>query len=49
MSLNVYIQIAAYITLTAAVISSVFWIFLSYTWWKSEKRRIKKTRELNNI
>ena len=49
MSLNVYIQIAAYITLTAAVVSSIFWIFLSYTWWKSEKRRIKKTREMSNI
>lgn len=49
MNLNIYIQIAAYIALTAAFISSIFWIFLSYTWWKSEKKRIKKSRELNNI
>ena len=49
MSLNTFIQIVAYIALTAAAISSIFWIFLSYTWWKSEKKRIKKVREMNNI
>lgn len=49
MSLDLYIQIVAYIALTAALISSVFWIFLSYTWWISEKKRIKKTHESYNI
>jgi uncharacterized membrane protein len=49
MSINIYVQIAAYVALTAALISSIFWIFLSYTWWRSEKKRIKKSRELNNI
>lgn len=49
MSINIYVQIAAYVALTAALISSIFWIFLSYTWWRSEKKRIKKLRELNNI
>ena len=49
MSINIYVQIAADVALTAALIASIFWIFLSYTWWRSEKKRIKKSRELNNI
>lgn len=47
MNLNMLIQIVAYITLSAALISSIFWIFLSYTWWKSEKKRIKKSKEMD--
>ena len=49
MSLNIYVQIVAYVALTAAIISSIFWVLLSYTWWKSEKKRIKKVQEMNNI
>lgn len=47
MGLNMLIQIVAYITLSAAFVSSIFWIFLSYTWWKSEKKRIKKSKEMD--
>jgi len=38
-------SIAAYIVLTAALISSIFWIGLSFTWWRMEKKRIKKIQE----
>ena len=36
---------AAYIVLGAALLSSIFWIGLSYTWWKLERKRIKKNAE----
>ena len=40
-------RIAAYTVLGAALISSIFWIGLSYTWWKLERKRIKKNEENN--
>ena len=43
---NLLLQIAAYIALTAAVVSSIFWIGLSYTWWKLERKRIKKNANI---
>lgn len=39
------LRIAAYIVLGAALLSSIFWIGLSYTWWKLERKRIKKIQE----
>lgn len=42
----VIIRIAAYIVLVASLISSIFWVGLAYTWWKMEKKRTKKAREL---
>ena len=47
MSTNILFQIAAYTVLIAALISSIFWIGLSFTWWKLERRRIKKSQENN--
>lgn len=47
MSANILFQIAAYTVLIAALISSIFWIGLSFTWWKLERRRIKKSQENN--
>lgn len=47
MSLNILFQIAAYVVLTAALISSIFWVGLSFTWWKLERQRIKKVKENN--
>lgn len=40
--MNLFIKIAIYIVLSAAVLSSLFWVFLSFTWWKLEKNRIKR-------
>ena len=40
-------RIAAYIVLGAALLSSVFWIGLSYTWWKLKKKRVKRIQENN--
>lgn len=42
MNTIVIIQIAAYIVLGAAIVSSIFWVGLAYTWWKLERKRIKK-------
>ena len=47
MSTNILFQIAAYTVLIAALISSIFWIGLSFTWWKLERKRIKKSQENN--
>lgn len=47
MSTIVIIRIAAYIVLGAALISSIFWVGLAYTWWKMEKRRTKKSKEMD--
>jgi len=38
-------RMAAYIVLGAAILSSIFWVGLSYTWWKLERKRVKKIRE----
>lgn len=41
----VIFRTAAYIVLSAALVSSIFWIGLAYTWWKLERKRIKKIQE----
>jgi len=46
MSLGILFQIVAYFVLGAAVLSAIFWIGLSYTWWKMERKRIKKGQEI---
>lgn len=38
-------RIAAYIVLGAALLSSIFWVGLSYTWWKLERKRVKRIQE----
>lgn len=45
MTASTLITIAAYIVLAAALISSIFWIGLAFTWWRLEKKRIKKNAE----
>ncbi len=47
MAAKILFEIAAYVTLCGAIISSIFWIFLSYTWWHSEKKRIKKSKQFD--
>lgn len=49
MELNSVIQIVAYIALAAAFLSSMFWVFLAYTWWKTEKKRIKESPAFGEI
>lgn len=38
-------MLAGCIALVGAIISSICWICLSFTWWRLEKRRIKKNQE----
>ena len=45
MTTNMLVTIAAYVVLGAALISSIFWIGLSFTWWKLERKRIKRNQE----
>ncbi len=43
MSILIYLILG--ILLIAAVVSSIFWIGLSFMWWKLERDRIKKNKK----
>lgn len=45
MSTVIIFRIAAYIVLVAAILSSIFWIGLSFTWWQLERKRVKRINE----
>ena len=42
---SILFNIASWISLAAALISSVCWVLLSITWWRMERKRIKKADE----
>lgn len=42
--LNNFIEITMIITLIGAILSSIAWVGLSYTWWKMERKRAKNNR-----
>ena len=42
---SILFSIAGWISLAAALISSVCWILLSIAWWRMENKRIKKNKE----
>lgn len=49
MTTGMLFSIAGVIALIGAVISSICWICLSFTWWRMEKRRVKRIKEKDNL
>jgi hypothetical protein len=42
--LNNFITVATVVALSAAILSSIAWVGLSYTWWRMERKRAKNNK-----
>lgn len=45
MTPSLLLLIAGWVALSAAIISSICWVCLSFTWWRLERKRIKRMKE----